>query len=147
MARAPKLCGHVGCIQLVRGQTYCAEHARQRGWQRGGVTRTDTAAHRNRRLRVLARDNHQCQLRYDGICTHTATVCDHIVPLAEGGDDTDAGCQAACLECHRRKTSIEGHRARGHTVPSEPPTATKPAGVAGKSRQAPTRAPRGIRIM
>ena len=136
MARAPKVCGHATCCTLVpAGTTYCAEHARQRGWQRNtGVTRTDTAAHRKRRLRVLARDNHQCQLRYDGICVGTASVCDHRMPLAEGGSDDDANCQAACMACHNRKTSIEGHRARGHTVPSGPPTATKPAGVAGESR-------------
>ena len=138
----------MGCIELVRGKTYCDEHERQRGWQRNtGVTRTDTTAHRKRRLRVLARDNHQCQLRYPGICVGTATVCDHITPLAEGGADTDAGCQAACLPCHNRKTSQEGHRARGHTVPSEPPTATKPVDMAGKSRQAPSRVPRAIRIV
>ena len=147
--RAKKVCGHATCYELVpAGTIYCAEHERQRGWQRNtGVTRTDTTAHRKRRLRVLARDGHQCQLRYDVICTGTATVCDHIVPLAEGGDDTDAGCQAACLKCHRRKTSMEGHRARGHTVPSEPRSATKPAGVAGGgARAAPSGVPRAIRI-
>ena len=142
-----KTCGHLGCINLTDGGVpYCPEHQRQRGWPRKtGVTRTDTAAHRKRRERVLKRDGHRCQLRYDGICTHTATICDHIVPLAEGGQDTDAGCQAACLECHRRKTSMEGHRARGHTVPSEPRSATKPAGVAGPPGSARPATPGGQR--
>ena len=112
MARAPKVCGHHQCANLVpAGTTYCAEHERQRGWRRNtGVTRTDTAAHRARRQRVLARDRHECQLRYDGICTGTAAVCDHIVALAEGGSDTDANCQAACM---RATTARPAWRATG----------------------------------
>ena len=77
--RAKKVCGHATCYELVpAGTTYCAEHERQRGWQRKtGVTRTDTTKHRKRRLRVLKRDGYRCQLRYEGICTGTATIVDH----------------------------------------------------------------------
>lgn len=45
---------------------------------------------------------------------------DHIVPLGEGGEDTEANCQILCLDspdgavigCHRRKTNRDLERMR-----------------------------------
>jgi 5-methylcytosine-specific restriction protein A len=89
MPRAPKLCGREGCIELVRGQTYCDLHAKERGWPRGtGSTRTNTASHRQRRLRILKRDNYRCQLQYPGVCTDVASVVDHRQALGLGGQDS-----------------------------------------------------------
>ena len=117
MPRAPKTCGTAGCPNLVRGRTYCPDHERERGWPRKtGNTRSTAPGHRARRERVLKRDRHQCQLRYPGVCTGTATIVDHIVALGLGGADTDEACQAVCEPCHRQKTSREGHLARGHRV-------------------------------
>jgi 5-methylcytosine-specific restriction protein A len=50
------------------------------------------------------------------VCIGTASQLDHVVPLAEGGADTDANSVAACVPCHRQKSSREGHAARGHNV-------------------------------
>jgi hypothetical protein len=104
MPRAPKLCGREGCIELVRGQTYCDLHAKERGWPRGtGSTRTNTASHRQRRLRILKRDNYRCQLQYSGVCTDVASVVDHRQALGLGGQDSDnavfAGDGSRILYC------------------------------------------------
>ena len=41
--RAPKMCGRVGCVNLVRGQTYCDEHRCERGRERSAsAKRTGT---------------------------------------------------------------------------------------------------------
>lgn len=118
MPRAAKICGHSsGCTRLVpAGTRYCAEHQRERTWQGADRKRTGTAAHKARRARVLARDGHRCQLRYEGVCIGVGSQLDHVIPLAEGGADIDQNTVAACPPCHRRKSSIEGHRARGHNV-------------------------------
>ena len=100
-----------GEIELVRGASYCPEHQPAHRWPKRQRPRTSRAGHQQRRLRVLARDGHRCQLRYDG-CQGVATVCDHIVVLALGGQDTHANCAAVCEHCHRKKTSAEGYAAR-----------------------------------
>lgn len=89
----------------------CPQH--QHGWGKGNV-RTNTKTHRDRRLRVLKRDRYLCQLRYQDVCIGEATIADHTLALALGGRDTDDAMQAACLPCHNRKSSAEGHRAQGH---------------------------------
>ncbi|ART68832.1 hypothetical protein BTO20_09755 [Mycobacterium dioxanotrophicus] len=145
MARAPRLFGTAGCATLVRGSTYCPDHQRQRGWRRGGTTRTNTTEDRARRDRVLQRAGHQCRIRYPDVCIGTASCCDHIVALTEHGDDSDENCQAACAPCHRRKTSLEGHRARwGDSSAPVPPSAPKPAHRDHASRSAPSSTPRTL---
>lgn len=109
--RAPKHCGRNGCRVIVPNGQRCDEH--KHGWGKGDP-RTKTKAHRDRRQRVLARDNYQCQLRYPNICIGTATVADHKIALGLGGADTDDAMQAACQPCHNRKSSAEGHTAQGH---------------------------------
>jgi 5-methylcytosine-specific restriction protein A len=66
-------------------------------------------AQRLRRLRAepLCRD---CAAK--GIVT-AATVVDHIVPLALGGDDSDANTRSLCTPCHGTRTAEQfGHRKR-----------------------------------
>lgn len=50
-------------------------------------------------------------LRRDPICRHcgaaAASEADHIVPHAEGGDDTLANGQGLCSPCHADKTRLE----------------------------------------
>lgn len=63
--------------------------------------------HWNRtRRRILTRDQHLCQLVYDG-CVGTATQVDHIVPAHLGGTDHDDNLQATCTPCHQQKTRAE----------------------------------------
>lgn len=58
------------------------------------------------RAAILNRDNHQCQLRYDG-CIGTATEADHIRNVANGGNDSKENGQAVCVPCHKVKTRRE----------------------------------------
>lgn len=99
-------------MTLVRPGTRCPLH--QHRWGKGH-TRTNTTEHRARRLRVLKRDRYLCQLRYD-CCISEATIADHTIALALGGQDTDDAMQAACLPCHNVKSSLEGHQAQGHNT-------------------------------
>ena len=47
-----------------------------------------------------------------------ATVPDHIVPLALGGDDSDANTRSLCTPCHGTRTAEQfGHRRRVATGP------------------------------
>ena len=144
MARR-KMCGWLHCLSLVdAGTKYCPEHERQRGWKRKtGNTRSTKPGHRARRGRILARAGHRCQIRYINICTGVAAVCDHIVPLAEGGLDADENCQAACLKCHHIKTSFEGHKGKGDNV-SEPARDPRPAPRAEASGPSAPPTPRAI---
>ena len=43
-------------------------------------------------------------------CGRVATIRDHIVPLAEGGLDTEANVQPLCEDCHAVKTQREAQR-------------------------------------
>ena len=92
MSRAPKVCAEPDCVQLTRGAPRCPAHTKTSRWPNRQYPRTSRAGHQARRLRVLDRDQHQCQLRYADICVGTATICDHIVALALGGNDTDENC-------------------------------------------------------
>lgn len=71
------------------------------------------------RRRIARRDGNRCQLGYDG-CLGVAPLgqggeTDHVIPTADGGDDTDANLQHVCSPCHRIKT---GREARAHRRPS-----------------------------
>lgn len=90
----------------------------------GGHSRTSDRAHRARRRRVFARDGHECQIRGPH-CTGNADELDHVIPLAEGGPDTDENTQAACSPCHKaksRREAIRGRRRQAATAyhPREP---------------------------
>lgn len=53
------------------------------------------------RRRILHRDNHTCQIRTPGICTHTATHVDHIRSPLNGGAWFDQhNLRAACQPCN-----------------------------------------------
>lgn len=62
------------------------------------------------RRAVLKRDRGICRIG-GPYCQVAGNEVDHIIPVAEGGTDTEANGQAACRPCHRAKTELE--RARG----------------------------------
>ena len=62
------------------------------------------------RRRVLARDNHRCQLGIPGICTTVATEVDHIRPRAVGGDDALDNLRSVCHRCHISRGMDESGR-------------------------------------
>jgi 5-methylcytosine-specific restriction protein A len=113
MPRAPKYCGKRDCYQLVTGASYCEQHAHN--WGKGNP-RTSDPRHRAWRKTVLDKAHWRCQIRYADICVGAATIADHITATAFGGAEFDPfNGQGACRPCHDRKSSDEGHIARGHT--------------------------------
>jgi 5-methylcytosine-specific restriction protein A len=63
---------------------------------------------------ILARDKHLCQpCARKGMLTPARTV-DHIKPKAQGGTDAPDNLEATCDDCHKAKTTKEGHQAAGH---------------------------------
>jgi 5-methylcytosine-specific restriction endonuclease McrA len=72
-------------------------------------TRTSSPEHRASRKRVLERDGYQCQIRGPR-CIGTATVKDHIIAVADGGDESDNNGQAACAPCNQWKAQEEALR-------------------------------------
>ena len=86
-------------------------------WQTSQRRQRLPADWRNRRDIVLTRDNHTCQLRYDG-CQQRATEVDHI----QRGDKHDLNnLQAVCRSCHATKSAREGNEAKlPRTRPPEP---------------------------
>jgi len=107
-----KLCAVPGCPRLVpSGQTYCAEHERQR--QKRIDSKRESANARGygnswRRLRRLV-------LNAEPLCRECkrngrimlATEVDHIVPRANGGTNDFDNLQPLCKSCHSRKTARE----------------------------------------
>ena len=55
-----------------------------------------------RRLKVLRRDNWECQIRLDG-CLGVANTVDHIHAKAWGGTEDESNLRAACGPCNKRK--------------------------------------------
>jgi hypothetical protein len=66
---------------------------RQRHWSYTGE---------KRRLKVLRRDNWECQIQGLG-CLGTATTVDHIHPKAWGGTEDESNLRAACRSCNQGK--------------------------------------------
>lgn len=60
---------------------------------------------------ILERAEHRCQIAGPD-CVGTATIADHVTPVAEGGTDDPANGQAACDPCHDTKTRQEIARGR-----------------------------------
>lgn len=64
----------------------------------------------DRSARIKLRDNYTCR---ECVRVTSAIEVDHIVPLWQGGPDTDDNLQCLCIDCHAAKTAREaGMRAR-----------------------------------
>lgn len=73
-----------------------------------------------KREQVFERDGYLCcECAHHGIQTvvtlhgSLAGICDHIVPLEEGGTDDDHNLQTLCKKCSDEKTQLESQRGRG----------------------------------
>ena len=65
---------------------------------------------RRKRESILIRDNYTCR-----VCELTTKdlEVDHIVNVAQGGNDEDGNLQAICIPCHKAKTARESSAYRG----------------------------------
>lgn len=62
---------------------------------------------KNKRRRILARDNGRCRYRYPG-CGVVATSVDHLVDrIADGAMWDDANLFSVCESCHREKERMQ----------------------------------------
>ncbi|MCV4343247.1 HNH endonuclease [Pseudomonas capsici] len=91
-------------INLLKAAPIQHVHQTQWGSGRGG------RPWRRIRDRVLLRDQYTC--RGCGVVTNELEV-DHIINVAEGGNDDDANLQSLCIPCHQAKTATESSRGRG----------------------------------
>lgn len=67
------------------------------------------------RERILRRDNGVCQCEecQAALAPRLASVVDHIVPLWEGGAESDENRQSLNEDCHARKSAEEARRRAG----------------------------------
>lgn len=79
---------------------------------------------RRKRERIFERDGYLCQIHLRQgveiiVTLHGAHagVCDHKVPLSEGGTDDDENLQTICRACDKEKTQAESRRGRGGLKP------------------------------
>lgn len=88
-----------------------------------GLRRGSTRKWRRDREKVFKRDKYLCQICLaNGIFTRVELdwdeklkpVCDHIVPLSEGGSDQLSNLQTICRACDKVKTAAESLRGRGY---------------------------------
>lgn len=66
------------------------------------------------RGRVFTRDGYKCQTCNSNDDLH----CDHIISLADGGDNSEANLVTLCRACHSRKTAIHDIPSRRRRKPS-----------------------------
>ncbi len=108
--RAPKVCAQPGCPLDQPCPTHTPAPWAHRDQRRAG---TLTGRRRqDRTARIIARDHGCCH-----VCGRPgADEADHVVPLAEGGPDTDDNLAAIhATPCHQAKTRAEAERGRGRT--------------------------------
>jgi len=71
----------------------------------------------------------------DGIVKATDEI-DHIIPLDDGGPDTDENCQGLCFEHHRQKTNYQRHgieRKHGYEASGRPLDPSHPWNATGEA--------------
>lgn len=61
------------------------------------------------RFRILERDNFKCR-KCNWFFPESKLEVDHIIPLSQGGPDTDENKQTLCVNCHAEKTRHEQNR-------------------------------------
>jgi 5-methylcytosine-specific restriction protein A len=93
----------------IDGGSRCSAHARPSNWLRGKRSKSAdyyaSTAWQSRRKAQLAKEP-LCAM-----CGERAGTADHITNMASGGDP-NGPLQSLCIDCHRKKTGSEGHRAR-----------------------------------
>ena len=114
MPSAPlRPCLAFGCGQLARAGRCEAHGGARKPWQpsatRPPIKRLRGEAGQQRRQRLFQRSPICVQCEREGR-TIEATRADHVIPLAEGGPDTEANLQALCACCYGIKTADESRR-------------------------------------
>jgi 5-methylcytosine-specific restriction protein A len=105
------VCNAPGCPTLT-AHGRCPAHQGKSGGRWHSQHAAPPARVTGRKLQRL-RDDLFARQPFCQVCrVRVADVRDHIVPLAEGGTDTEDNVQAACQECSDLKTQAEARRGR-----------------------------------
>lgn len=109
--RLPKACRKKGCSgKSTEAHGYCGAHAGLASWgsyqKERGNSPYNTGKWRNIRAAIMKRDNGLCQECLRNGRYTPGTECDHIIPLANGGDMYRySNLQMLCKRCHSKKTA------------------------------------------
>lgn len=108
------ICTHTGCPAILpRGTSRCEAHGPSLPWQ---PHRDTTPRLRGRGLqrerRALFEREPLCRICMQQGRVSAATIRDHVIPLAEGGEDIDSNIQPLCRPCSDLKTAAESQRGR-----------------------------------
>ena len=108
-----KPCRHPGCRSLSNNG-YCDKHKTEgKPWRK----KNEKPRLRGRKLqrereRLFSKQPLCVQCIADGRVS-VATQRDHIIPLADGGEDVPENTQGLCVDCHDKKTNKDSKRGRG----------------------------------
>lgn len=87
-------------------------------WQNTPADRRKSSAaygaeYRRNRTKAMQRARWRCELRLEG-CIGSASECDHVVSVADGGGHDPGNLRAACAPCHARRTAEQGNGGKGN---------------------------------
>ncbi|WP_169805957.1 HNH endonuclease [Azohydromonas lata] len=104
MAKLTMLKPRVATVSTQRARTFTTETVRITGSRLQAI-----------RERILRRDNGLCQCEECKAAPvpRLASVVDHVVPLWEGGAESDENRQSLNVGCHARKSAEEARRRAG----------------------------------
>ncbi|MEX1669131.1 HNH endonuclease [Zhongshania guokunii] len=119
-AKNPRWCGRCKAIH----QGACPQNKAFERKRVGATSGRGGSKWRSKRQRIFERDNYLCQIHLERgelepVALHGARhgVCDHIIPIAEGGTESDSNLQTICQSCDKAKTNAEAQRGRGGSKP------------------------------
>lgn len=109
---APKPCAKCGV--LVRdGGSRCPLHPAPAWSRRPDRPKRETGRRLQAKRAALFSREPLCRSCEAAGRTRLASIRDHVIPLAEGGEDVDSNTQPLCEPCHDAKTQAEAARGRG----------------------------------
>jgi 5-methylcytosine-specific restriction protein A len=100
------------CRELTRDGR-CKQHERKAWTSQSAAPVVRLRGRHNQKARLrLFREKPLCAMCEASGRVTAATVRDHIVPLAEGGLESEDNVQGLCEPCHRAKTATEAARGK-----------------------------------
>jgi 5-methylcytosine-specific restriction protein A len=87
-------------------------------WAGASVNRMRGSAWKALRVQVLGDEPYCRKCIADGLAEpNRSDICDHIIPLAEGGTNERDNLAGLCHTCHNEKTLAESARSQGRREP------------------------------